>query len=300
VGFVANTSTAMTWAALILEGAGGAVLAAAEEHPTVVTPWLARGFRVDVAPPDGSGAFTAESYARCLRPDTKIIAVSHVRFNDGQINEIEKLAELIHFRGGYLVVDASQSAGVLPVHATSGADIIGFAGFKWLNAGSGTGAIYVRQALLERFGMPIGGNRSRKTQDLIQIDRFEPLLEAKALELGSLAVPNILALGASLDLIESIGSTAIQARIIELTRRLQIGLKENHIVIAGVESDGSPIISVSVVDPPAAMRALERRNIAVSLRSGRLRIAVSWYNNEADIDTCLNAMTDGPNLGRGP
>src|SRR5690606_34807974 len=106
VAFVHSASMAMCCSALLCEGSG-AVLTGVAEHPAVVVPWLSRGFRVDAAEPDAQGRFTVESYARALRPDTRVIAVSHVRFNDGQVNDLRGLGELARIHGAHLVVDAS-------------------------------------------------------------------------------------------------------------------------------------------------------------------------------------------------
>lgn len=291
IAFVPNTSTAIGCAALLLERTG-AVLTGAEEHPSVVTPWLARGFRVDVAKPAGDAMLTAEDYARAIRPDTRVIAVSHVRFNDGMVNDLEALARLARTTGAHLVVDATQSAGMLPIDVRCGIDLLGFAGFKWLNAGDGSGALFVREGLLERYGLPVAGNRSRSTDDLSQIDRLEPLLEARAFELGTVCSPGAMALGAALELLERIGLPAIQHRVAQLTLSLRAGLRSRGFRITGHDDGVSPIVSVYVEHGEASLQRLERQGVHASLRAGRLRLGVSWYNNEADIERCLQAFEE--------
>lgn len=114
VGFVPNTSMSIVCASMLFEGSG-AVLTGATEHPTITTPWFARNYRVDVAQPESDGRFTVDAYARALRPDTRVIAVSHVRYNDGQVNDLEGLGELARAHGAHLVVDAIQSVGILQI-----------------------------------------------------------------------------------------------------------------------------------------------------------------------------------------
>lgn len=289
IAFIPNTSTALSCAALLLERSG-AVLTGAEEHPSVVTPWLARGFSVDVARPVGGTTLTTEDYARAIRPNTRVIAVSHVRFNDGVVNDLEELVELARSTGAHLVVDATQSAGILPIDVSCGIDIVGFAGFKWLNAGDGSGALFVRAGLLERYGLPIAGNRSRSTDALSEIEHLEPLLEARAFELGTVCSPAALTLGASLELLERIGLPAIQHRVAQLTQSLRAGLRSLGFRSTGPDALVSPIVSVYVENAEQTLQTLERQGVHAGVRAGRIRLAVSWYNNEADIERCLQAF----------
>src|SRR5690606_27311021 len=130
-----------------------------------------------------------------------VIAVSHVRFNDGQVNDLRGLGELARIHGAHLVVDASQSMGVLPVHVGSWIDVLNFGCFKWMNAGDGCGVLYVRDGLMQRYGLPLAGNRSRRVFSLKHVTSLDPLLEARAFELGSANLPNIFSLGAAQELV---------------------------------------------------------------------------------------------------
>lgn len=287
IGFIPNTSMGMTAAALLFEGEG-AVLTGADEHPSVTTPWLARGYVLRRAARDGDGRITAEAYARAMTADTRVIAVSHVRFDDGQVNDLKALGALAKAHGAHLVVDATQSAGILPLSVQDGIDVLAFAGFKWLNAGYGCGGLYVRDGLMQRYGLPIAGNRSRATEALDEVAALDPLLKAKAFELGTMAVPNLMALGASLELIVEIGAEAILARVAALTGRLRAGLKT--LGLATASEALSPIVSVKTPDGEQALAVLTAAGVHVALRAGRIRVAVSWYNDEADIDRCLDAF----------
>jgi cysteine desulfurase / selenocysteine lyase len=299
IGFVTNTSMAISCAALLFEGQG-AVLTAQGEHPSVVTPWHARRFRIDKAKPNADGLFTAACYGRALRPDTKVISISHVRFNDGQVNDLTAIGALARDRGIHLVVDAIQSIGILPVNVEVGIDVLGFGGFKWLNAGHGTGALFVRNGLLEEYGLPIAGRRSRATAELIEIESLDPLNQACAFELGAMPVPNIMALHASLRLIESIGNRPILSRVAALTAKLRSGLRRLGLETATdfehCQDHLTPIVSVRTANAEALANLLATRNVHTSARGDFLRIAVSWYNNSGDVSRCLDALkeTCGP------
>lgn len=291
LGFVHNTSMAMNCAALLLKGSG-AVLTGADEHPAVTTPWFALGYRVDVARPGKDGQLDVECYARAIRKDTRVIAISHVRYNDGWVNDLIGLGALARAHGAHLVVDGVQSVGILPVDVTCGIDVLGFGSFKWLNAGDGAGAIYVREALFERYGLPIAGARSRRTSELHEIRSLDPLLAARAFELGSVSAPPVLALGAAVALVRRIGIEAIQARTRTLLARLRRGLRDLGLSsqIATGEESATPIVSIALADGSRVVEHLASRAIVVALRGERIRISVSWYNDEMDIDRCLSAL----------
>lgn len=299
IGFVPNTSTAINVAALLLDGRG-AVLTARGEHPSVVIPWHARRYRVDFADPEPDGRFTPGCYERALRPDTCAICVSHVRFNDGQVNDLAGIGALARARGVHLIVDAIQSVGILPVDVACGADLIGFAGFKWLNAGHGSGAMFVRAGLIERYGLPLAGRRSRTTEALSEIERLDPLAEARAFELGAMAVPGVMALGASLCLIEQVGRQNILARVTGLTGELRRGLQALGLATATDTATDivTPILSVHMADADALVERLGARGVTAAARGDGLRLAVSWYNDEADIAACLTALADCDQSGR--
>jgi len=293
LGFVHNTSMAMNCAALLFKGRG-AVLTGADEHPAVTTPWFALGYRVDTARPREDGQLDLECYARAIRSDTRVIAISHIRYNDGQVNDVIGLGALARAHGAHLVVDGVQSVGIVPVDVKCGIDVLGFGSFKWLNAGDGAGAIFVRQALFESYGLPIAGARSRRTLELHEIQSLDPLLAARAFELGSVSAPPVLALGAAVSLVRRIGMDAIHARTRTLSARLRGGLRDLGLFsqVATGDESVTPIVSVALADGPRVLADMLRRGIIVALRGGRIRISVSWYNNEQDIDRCLAALRE--------
>ncbi len=291
IGVLPNTSTAMTCAALLFSGEG-AVLTARGEHPSVIMPWLARRFRLDVAEPDVNGDFTVHCYERAVRPDTKIIAVSLARYNDGRSNDLLGLSQLARTYNLHLVVDVTQAIGIMPVDVGVGIDVVGFAGFKWLNAGHGSGAVFVRSGLIERHGVPIAGNRSRRTAELGEVSTFDPVLAARAFELGSAAIPNVLALQASLALLNHIGPHRILDRVEHLSSLLRSELQR---IGVRTQTDTSlqrtpHIVCAILPNVQSAEETLLRRGVQVSARGGCVRISVSWYNDENDIDACLAAL----------
>jgi len=86
-----------------------------------------------------------EVIAQHLCPRTRLVVLSHILWNTGQVLPIDKIAELCRKNGTLLLVDAAQSVGVLPLNLTElGVDFYAFTGHKWLCGPGGVGGLYVR------------------------------------------------------------------------------------------------------------------------------------------------------------
>ncbi|KAB8318035.1 aminotransferase class V-fold PLP-dependent enzyme [Tolypothrix campylonemoides VB511288] len=80
-----------------------------------------------------------------LRPKTRLVILSHVLWNTGQVLPIDKIAEICRDNSIKLLIDAAQSVGLLPLNLTElGADFYAFTGHKWLCGPEGVGGLYVR------------------------------------------------------------------------------------------------------------------------------------------------------------
>ncbi|WP_017315517.1 aminotransferase class V-fold PLP-dependent enzyme [Mastigocladopsis repens] len=83
--------------------------------------------------------------AQHLLPNTRLVILSHVLWNTGQVLPIDKIAELCLFHSVRLLIDAAQSVGSMSLNLTElGADFYAFTGHKWLCGPGGVGGLYVR------------------------------------------------------------------------------------------------------------------------------------------------------------
>ncbi len=139
------------------------------EHPGVVAiaRELARrfGITVDIFPLlDNHSATTTEILQiieAYLRPNTRMLCLSHVVWNTGQVLPLKPIADLCHRRGILVAVDAAQSVGVLPLNlADLGIDFYAFTAHKWWCAPLGVGGLYVNPAVWEQVHATYIGWRS--------------------------------------------------------------------------------------------------------------------------------------------
>jgi L-cysteine/cystine lyase len=86
-----------------------------------------------------------EVIAQHLRPNTRLVVLSHVFWNTGQVLPLDKISKICRSNNSFLLVDAAQSVGALPLNLTElGVDFYAFTGHKWLCGPAGVGGLYVR------------------------------------------------------------------------------------------------------------------------------------------------------------
>lgn len=86
-----------------------------------------------------------------LQPQTRMVMLSHICWNTGQVLPLKAIAQACHERDVFVAVDAAQSVGVLPLNlAELGADFYAFTAHKWWCAPLGLGGLYIRPEIFDR------------------------------------------------------------------------------------------------------------------------------------------------------
>ena len=89
---------------------------------------------------------------------TLLVPVQHVLFKSGEIQDVEAIVDRAHAAGAYVVLDAYQSAGTVPLDVTAlGVDFAVGGSVKWLCGGPGAGWLYVRPDLIDRLEPSVTG-----------------------------------------------------------------------------------------------------------------------------------------------
>jgi len=176
---IALTENVTTGCNIVLWGLdwqqGDHILISDCENPGIVAAIeeVARRFRLHISKfrVDVSETGTIESIARGLRSNTRLVVVSHVLWNTGQVLPLTKIAELCRANRvaqgrTLLLVDGAQSVGVLPLKlAQSGADFYAFTSHKWLCGPEGVGGLFVAPESLEFVQPTFVGWRSVKIDE---------------------------------------------------------------------------------------------------------------------------------------
>jgi cysteine desulfurase / selenocysteine lyase len=299
IAFVPNTSEAISLFANALDWeAGHEVVSIEREFPANYYPWKAlekKGVRLRLVP-QNAGVVCLDLIAEALTPRTRVVAVSFVQFLSGYRLDLNELGRLCADRGVLLFVDAIQGLGAFPIGVRT-AKIAGLAagGHKWLLGPGGCGLLYVRRDLAEQMQPSIAGWWS--VEDWQDFVSREPVWRKGAgrFESGTPNLAGIYGLGAALELLADIGIDVISERILALTDRLRHGLARLPYQIYGPTAPEacSGIVSFLPQRRDAAGALVERfeaHGIAVSLRSGMIRVSPHFYNSEAEIDRILELL----------
>jgi selenocysteine lyase/cysteine desulfurase len=288
IAFVPNTSAGINLIVDLLEG-DGAVLSDELEFPTVTLPWIHRGVMVRFVPAV-EGVLRVESFREGEAPRSATIAISHVQFSNGCRQDLDAFGEIKGTR--HLVVSGSQSVGVFPVDVKkSRVDALATAGHKWLGAGFGGGFCYISREILEEHPPRAIGWLSAEDPFAFDNRQARILATNARSELGCPSFGPIHALGAAVDYLSGIGIGAIAERVLALNMYLTSRLERESFGIlspGGEHRSGETLVRLP--GPNRAASFLLERNIHVTEKPEGLRIATHFYNDEADVDACIDAL----------
>ena len=298
VVFTLNATHALNIAIKSLVPPGGRAVVSGYEHNAVTRPLAALGARIDVAAgPLFQPAAVTEAFHRMITPDTDAVICNHISNVFGFVQPVEDIAALCRQRGVPLIVDASQSAGILPLDMTAlGAAFVAMPGHKGLYGPQGTGVLLCGEGqktstLLE------GGTGSQSIQQ--SMPEFLP----DRLEAGTHNMPGIAGLLAGVRFVRRQGLDAICRKERRLAQLAAEGLR----TIPGVHVWATPDLTAQagVVsftadgwDVEELAGALGEREIAVraglhcaplahrtvgTLESGTVRLSFSAMNTPGEV-----------------
>ena len=202
--------------------AGDRILIGDCEHPGVVAACheLARRqhLQIDCLPvqtirgyadQSTTDADVLASLERSLKPDTRLVVLSHLLWNTGQLMPIAAVAAALkeHPSHPYLLVDAAQTMGQIPVaEAASAADIYAFTGHKWACGPEGLGGVALSERVLAEANPTLIGWRSLQDETKAIVGDSDPFHhDSRRFEVATSCVPLLAGLRHSLQLLESEG-----------------------------------------------------------------------------------------------
>ena len=257
-----------------------------------------------------AGVVPASAYAAAINERTRAVVLSSVQWCNGYRVDLEAVAEACRARGVWLVVDAVQQAGAVPL-PTEGVDFLLAGGHKWLNAPMGTGFAALSDRVLDELQpsswgylnltTPEGGWVNYFTTPTITPDRDYAFTDsAKRFEIGGTGnYPGAVCLSESLRITNEVGVGQSAERIWQLGERLQEGLRSLDVRLETPfeRENRAGIITFHCGSRERDGACLERllaEGISVSQRYtsgvGGVRVSIHYYNNEDDVERLLAVM----------
>jgi selenocysteine lyase/cysteine desulfurase len=291
IGFTTNTSSGMNLIVDALEK-HGEVISSELEFPVTTIPWMHRRIPVHFVKPV-DGVVRAEDVRAAMNTRTGIISMSYVQFSNGFRSDLGELASV---KGNHaLVVNASQAAGAFEIDVKRmKIDALCSTGHKWMRSGYGSGFVYISKELQAASRQRTIGWLS--VQDPYGMRNDEVHLRhdmASRAEIGCLHFAGVFALGASIELMKSIGIENIQARALELNRRLTSRLDEIGWKILsplGEERFRSAETLVAADDPAKVVSQLASQQILVTEKPQGFRVSTDFFNNEEDLGRLIEGL----------
>jgi cysteine desulfurase / selenocysteine lyase len=282
---------------------GDIVLASDREFPANVYPWMLlkdSGVTLELAPTTPEG-WPDEDYLveRLADPRVRVLAVSLVQFSNGFRIDLPRLSAATRAAGTFLVVDAIQGVGQLPVDLrTTPVDILACGAQKWLLSPWGSGFVYVRRDLIRELRPAITGWMAFEgTDDFTRLTEYNDTLrgDARRFELITLPYQDFAGMVASLGLLLELGIDRIRAHLEELhAPLLAYAERAGATLVSPTGTRGSGILCLTCPNVGEAFRALKAARVICSLREGAIRFSPHAYNTVDEMARVVEILESSP------
>ncbi|WP_367378571.1 aminotransferase class V-fold PLP-dependent enzyme [Enterococcus gilvus] len=302
VAFTNNATVALNEVLKGLIQPGDHVLTTSWEHNSVLRPLYqleAQGARFDVVSSEAvTGRLRYDEFVAKVRPETKAVVCNQASNVTGNLLDLEWVKTFCEERGLYLILDASQTAGVVPIDLTDGkVAAVCFTGHKSLYGPQGTGGVCLLKNLpLEPV---LTGGDGMQSFSKVQPKELPTLLEA-----GTLNIPGLAGLAASVEWLQINDSDGA------LGDYFSKGLQNiEGVTVYGALSDPRvSVFSINIKDAESALVSdilWEEYRIATrpgyhcaplmhdalgTADRGTVRLSLSHFTTQSEIDTVLEAI----------
>ena len=307
--FTANATESLNLALNGLFSPGDHVITTNLEHNSVLRPLYRLEdlgmISLDFVPADRMGNPDYSAFENLIRPNTRAIVTTHASNLTGNLVDLPRVSTIAKSHGLLLVVDASQTAGSIPISMEElGIDLLCFTGHKGLMGPQGTGGLCVSPRVTIR-PWKVGGS------GVHSYSRTQPEDYPTCLEAGTLNGHGIAGLSAAVDFLLETGLDAIARRERELTFRFYRGVKDipgvtvyedfsqpqrAAIVALNLENEDSGQVADALMeDFGIAVRSgahcAPRMHQALGTQNqGAVRFSFSWFTTETEIDAAVAAL----------
>lgn len=312
---------------IIIKGllhSGDHVLVSAMEHNAVMRPLQQIGAELTACnaptdaitfsriPCDAEGALCLDALPQLVRPNTKAIIMTHASNVCGTLQPLAAIGSFCHKHKLKFIVDSAQSAGVVPINMQEmHIDTLAFTGHKGLLAPQGIGGFVLRESIIDEITpLIVGGTGS------LSHTEHTPCFMPDKFEAGTLNLPGIVGLHASLGWLQQQGIDKIRTHELTLTQQFLDELQQLEaqklLRIIGKRdcTDRVGVVSVSTDKMDIAELAFilaDRYAIATRVGlhcapnahktlgtypTGTLRFSFGWHNTADEVNVALQALKE--------
>jgi kynureninase len=236
-----------------------------------------------------------EAIVAAIDERTLLVPITHVLFKTAEIQDVPAIVRRAHEVGAHVVLDAYQSAGIVPLDVTElNVDFAVGGSVKWLCGGPGNGWLYVRPDLAEVLQPTLVGWQAHARPFA-----FEPELEyaegAARFLTGTPNVPALYAATAGYDLIEEIGVDRIRENSVRQTQLLIDLLDEAGFDVGSARDPArrGGTVTVRTLEFEAVHKELAERQVLCDFRpDAGLRLGPHYYNTDDELRDAVAQIAD--------
>jgi selenocysteine lyase/cysteine desulfurase len=294
---LATIAYALEWSA------GDEVIIAGGEFPAHYATWkpmeAREGIRVQITHPQDQFIQSGDLIA-AMTPRTRVISVSHVRFDDGSILDASSLAAACKKNGTLLVLDVSQSCGAIPMDVSSlGADFIVCAGYKYLLSPWGTGFLWAKPENADLLRPGPYNWLSQDVETFARLNYVDPrpartLSRWDAAQASSIYNFNLTVMEASARFVLNATPALIHDHNQTLINHFFERLPDGYRLASPRQASRRGVFGCIEVgsrsDTELLYQTLRNERFVVALREGKIRVAPHLLNSTQDMDRLLVSL----------
>ncbi|WP_407175330.1 aminotransferase class V-fold PLP-dependent enzyme [Bradyrhizobium sp. STM 3562] len=293
-----------TAAKIVTIARGSRVIVLENDHSSPVLEWRARaeaqGFSVETVNRPDDGDWTSAILAIVERPGgppVGLASISSVHWSDGGVIDVQAIRAALKRQGAMLLVDATQSAGVLAMDVQRlDPDFVIFPTYKWLLGPYGRAFIYI--AKRHQGGVPLEqtsyGRRDVRAENAVYFADLRYVPDARRFDMGerdhfiSMEMASI-----GMEMMAEWGQGRVVQRLSMLTDRIAHDIRGLGLSVPDRSLRAPHILSLGFKGgvPAGLIERLASEGIHVAARLGRMRIAPHVYNDDVDADRFVAALT---------
>ncbi|QDW39650.1 aminotransferase class V-fold PLP-dependent enzyme [Bradyrhizobium sp. KBS0727] len=293
-----------TSAKLVTIARGSRVIVLENDHSSPVLEWRhraeAQGFSVETVRQPDDGDWTAAVLAvieRSGAPAVSLASISSVHWSDGGLIDLEQVSAALRRHGALFLIDATQSAGVLPMDVKRlDPDFVLFPTYKWLIGPYGRAFLYV--AKRHQDGIPLeqtaAARRNVRAENEVYFSDLAYISDARRFDMGERDHFISLEMAAiGMEMVAEWGAPAIAQRLAMLTGRIEDSVRGLGARVLERRLRAPHILCLDFTDgmPKGLVEGLADDGVYVAARLGRLRVSPHVFNDEADTERFIAALT---------
>ncbi len=310
--FSYNASDSLNMIIQGLAEKGDHVITTMLEHNSVLRPLhhlsMAGIIEVDHLPFNNQGFINPDDIKKAIKKNTRMVVINHCSNVIGTIQPIAEIGKICRKAGVFLIVDASQSAGAMPIDVKAmNIDVLVFTGHKCLMGPTGIGGSYVEEHVPVK-STRFGGTGVRSAQKT-HLDEFPYRLEC-----GTLNLLGVAGLNAGVNWLNEQGIENVHLKEMQLWDKLRKGIQNiGNVTTYCAESieNHNPVLSFNIkgfdsgdvgmmldVDYNIACRTglhcapLVHEGLGTDKIHGSVRLSLGAFNTEQQVETAIEAVAE--------